>query len=226
MGIPLIDPYPVPTELPVNKVPWTVDPDRAALLVHDLQRYFLDPFPAGTSPRTELLANVGTLRELAHRHGMPVFYSVQPGGMSDAVRGLVKDFWGPGMSREPGQRGLVDELPPVRADQLITKTRYSAFHATPLLERLRRAGRDQLVICGVYAHLGCLLTAFDAFANGIQPFLVADAVADFSADRHRLALEYTATGCGVVLNTADVFSWTALTTIPVGKRKMPARPVS
>ncbi len=44
----------------------------------------------------------------------------------------------------------------------------------------------------MYAHLSVLLTAADAFMNDIQPFVVADAVADFSAEEHAMALRWAA----------------------------------
>jgi isochorismate hydrolase len=55
----------------------------------------------------------------------------------------------------------------------------------------------------VYAHIGCLMTASDAFAHDVQTFMIADALADFSLDHHRLAREYTATRCGVTVSTAQ-----------------------
>ncbi|MNJ60933.1 putative isochorismatase [compost metagenome] len=70
---------------------------------------------------------------------------------------------------------------------------------------MREAGRDQLIICGVYAHVGVLFTAVEAFTNDIQTFLVADAVSDFSEKYHRMALEYAAQRCAVVCTTEDVF---------------------
>ena len=63
---------------------------------------------------------------------------------------------------------------------------------------------DQLVICGVYAHLGCLITAYDAFSHDIETFLAADAVADFSAQHHAMALANAAAGCAVVSATTDL----------------------
>jgi isochorismate hydrolase len=62
------------------------------------------------------------------------------------------------------------------------------------------------LICGVYGHVGVLMTAVDAFSNDIQPFLVADAVADFSAEFHRLALTYAAQRCAMVVTTKEVWS--------------------
>ncbi|MCM1999318.1 phenazine biosynthesis protein PhzD, partial [Pseudomonas aeruginosa] len=83
---------------------------------------------------------------------------------------------------------VVEELAPGPDDWLLTKWRYSAFFHSDLLQRMRAAGRDQLVLCGVYAHVGVLISTVDAYSNDIQPFLVADAIADFSEAHHRMAL--------------------------------------
>lgn len=46
-GIPEITAYPLPTaqQLPANLARWSLEPRRAVLLVHDMQRYFLRPLP-------------------------------------------------------------------------------------------------------------------------------------------------------------------------------------
>jgi isochorismate hydrolase len=69
---------------------------------------------------------------------------------------------------------------------------------------MRESGRDQLIVCGVYAHCGVLMSCVDAFTNDIQTFLVADAVADFSAEYHQMAVRYAAERCAVVLTTKEV----------------------
>ncbi|GAA4859400.1 isochorismatase family protein [Kitasatospora terrestris] len=201
-GIPAIAPYPMPSaeELPANTATWKVDPDRAVLLVHDMQRYFLEPL----GDDAELLENAVRLRDWAVAHGVPVAYTAQPGGMTAEQRGLLMDFWGPGMKVDPADRQIVDPLAPRPEDWLVTKWRYSAFHNNDFLQRMRASGRDQLVVCGVYAHVGILMTAVEAFTNDIETFLVADAVADFSADHHRMALEYAAQRCAVVLTAQEV----------------------
>jgi trans-2,3-dihydro-3-hydroxyanthranilic acid synthase len=207
MGIPEITPYPMPEpgELPESTARWSPDPRRAVLLIHDMQRYFLRPF-GGRAPLPDLVRNAALIRERCVRLGVPVAYTAQPGGMTPEQRGLLADFWGPGMTVAPEQRGVVPELAPEPADWMLTKWRYSAFHRTELLDRLRDSGRDQLICCGVYAHVGLLMTTVDALTYDIRSFLVADAVADFSADFHRLALEYAATRSAVFATTSEVLS--------------------
>lgn len=201
----VINPYPMPdgSQIPRAIVQWRLRPERAALLVHDMQRYFLRFFPAGRSPLTELTANTAKLLAAARASGMPVFYTAQPGGMSRRERGLLHDFWGPGMGVSEADRGITDEVAPEDGDVVLTKWRYSAFFRSDLEQRLRRRGRDQLIVCGVYAHVGCLMTACDAYSRDIEPFLVADALADFSLDHHLMALRYATDRCAVTLSTKD-----------------------
>ncbi|MEO6084486.1 MAG: isochorismatase family protein [Umezawaea sp.] len=203
-GIPPIAPYPLPGagDLPDNVARWVVDLDRAVLLVHDMQHYFLRPFP--DTVRHHLVRNVVQLRERCASLGVPVAYTAQPGGMSDADRGLLKDFWGPGMKGDPADRLIVDELAPAVDDWMFTKWRYSAFFRSGLLDRMRRHGRDQLVVCGIYAHVGVLTTAIEAFTHDIETFVVADAIADFSAADHRMTIEYAAKHCAVVTTTKEM----------------------
>jgi trans-2,3-dihydro-3-hydroxyanthranilic acid synthase len=212
MGIPPIRRYPMPEQddLPLPVPAWRPEPDRAVLLVHDMQRYFVDLLPRNDSPTVDLLANVARLRRAATAAGIPVLYTAQPGRVGRAERGLLHDFWGPGMGTDPAVREIVPEVAPAPGDVVVRKHRYSAFHDTNLAALLRGYRRDQLVICGVYAHIGCLATALDAYSRDIEPFLVADAVADFSAADHRFALDHAARTCAVVVRTADLLEKVAL----------------
>ena len=111
----------------------------------------------------------------------------------------------PGCGVDPADRAVVDpNWRRTPGDWQFTKWRYSAFFRSELRDQMREAGRDQLIICGVYAHVGVLATAVEALSHDIQAFLVADAIADFSAGYHRMALEYAAGRCAVVVTTATL----------------------
>ncbi|MCC3768323.1 isochorismatase family protein [Streptomyces sp. UNOC14_S4] len=207
MALPTISAYPLPTadELPANRVSWTVDPARAVLLVHDLQQHFLSAFPAGEQPLTGMLANTARLLREARRLGVPVVYSVQRGGQTPEERGLQLDFWGPGVADDPEALAVSGVVAPEPGDTLLTKWKYSAFARTDLEARMRDWGRDQLVLTGVYAHIGVMMTAADAWMRDVQAFVVADAVADFSREDHDMALRWAAGRCAVVTPTDTLF---------------------
>ncbi|NEW06375.1 isochorismatase [Paenibacillus sp. SYP-B3998] len=206
MALPAIVSYPMPgaSDLPENKVSWTPDPKRAVLLIHDMQRYFVDAFTAGESPIVELLANIKLLKNQCAQLGIPVVYSAQPGGQTPEQRGLLQDFWGSGINDGPYQKQIVEELAPDEHDIQLTKWRYSAFRKTNLLEIMQERGRDQLIVCGIYAHIGCLLTTCEAFMQDIEPFFVIDAVADFSWENHKMAMTYAAQRCAVTTTTRSL----------------------
>ena len=206
--LPTIPAYalPRPDALPTSRAPWRLNAARAALLVHDMQEYFLAAFEQGVDPLQGAIANIALLLQQARAAGMPVFYTAQHGNQDRRDRGLQAELWGPGMRAVPEHEPIVAALAPQQGDHVLTKHRYSAFQRSNLETLLRARGRDQLVITGVYAHIGCLCTAAEAFQRDIEPFFVADALADFSRPQHELALQWVAATCGQVEGTAAVMA--------------------
>lgn len=206
MSIPKIASYPMPAAaaMPENRVDWRPDPARAVLLIHDMQEYFLDFYDVDAAPIPRLIEHIGKLRAACDAAGVPVVYTAQPARQSPEQRGLLQAWWGPGLTARPERAALAAALAPRPHDTVLTKWRYSAFVRSDLLERMQQRGRDQLIVCGVYAHIGCLMTAADAFMRDVQPFLVGDALADFSAEQHAMALDYVAQRCGVVSSAQRV----------------------
>jgi bifunctional isochorismate lyase/aryl carrier protein len=129
-------------------------------------------------------------------------------------RALLNEFWGPGLTAKPEGAAIAAALAPREGDTVLTKWRYSAFVRSDLRERLQAQGRDQLIVCGVYAHIGCQVTCVDAFMRDIRPILAGDAVADFSAERHVQALDYVAQRVGSVRSTAELIEVLAAARLP------------
>lgn len=202
--LPSIAPYTLPQEgeWPPSRADWALEPDRAALLVHDMQAYFVDAFAAGQGPIAPLVVNIAALVAAARGRGLPVFYTAQNGDQDRRDRGLQADLWGPGMRQIPEHQPIIAQLEPEPGDFVLVKHRYSAFQRSNLETLMRARGRSQLIICGVYAHIGCLMTAGEAFQLDIHPFFAADALGDFSRQWHDAALAQVADCIGVVQSTA------------------------
>lgn len=203
MSLPRIPGYSLPTdqELPDNRVSWRLDPNRAILLIHDMQRYFTAPFE-DPEPLAEAATNIAEIRKSCIELDIPVVFTRQPGGQSQDERGLLLDMWGWGPPADASAVDFHDGLQPDGGDRVVEKRRYSAFADSPLDQLFDE--RDQIIITGIYAHIGVTVTACDAFMRGIQAFVVGDAVADFSRAEHLAALRYVAARCGMALNTAQV----------------------
>jgi bifunctional isochorismate lyase/aryl carrier protein len=106
MGLPTIQPYDLPSaaELPASRGPWQVETGRAALLIHDMQNYFVRPFVADASPLAPATANIARLAAHCRQKGIPVFYTAQNGDQDRRDRGLQADIWGPRRIRRSSRR--------------------------------------------------------------------------------------------------------------------------
>ncbi|MCG3742192.1 isochorismatase family protein [Vibrio cincinnatiensis] len=203
MSIPRITSYTLPDKehYPLNKTQWQIDPEKAVLLIHDMQEYFVNFFDIHHPPMSDVIHRIQRLKTVAKRLAIPVIYTAQPAKQDPNERALLTDFWGPGLQQETA---IIGELAPEIGDIEYVKWRYSAFKKTPLLQFMQENNKDQLIICGVYGHIGILSTALDSFMLDIKPFVIGDAIADFSQADHIHTLHYLAGRAANIQTLAEV----------------------
>ncbi len=128
-----------------------------------MQRYFLNFYDAESELIKTVVNHLVQLRSWAHQNNVPVVYTAQPYEQPAEDRALLNAMWGPGLPASTiDQQKIIDQLSPAEHDIVLTKWRYSAFKRSDLLERMQNWNRDQLIIGGVYAHIGCMVTAIEA----------------------------------------------------------------
>lgn len=85
MAIPTLNNYAMPSQWKANKVNWTLDPKRAALLIHDMQEDFT-AFYGENSPLIQALTErLAAVRKQCKALGIPVFYTAQPKDRSPKI---------------------------------------------------------------------------------------------------------------------------------------------
>ncbi len=181
--------------------------EQSALLVIDMQRYFLEESSHALLPRARgIIDNVHELLASYRRLSLPIIHTrhallrnESPGAMGRWWRDVLYD--GDRLSE------IVPELQPLRGESVIRKTRYSAFARTDLEEVLRRKGATDVLITGVMTHLCCETTARDAFMRDFNVFFVVDATASRTDDLHVSSLKTLADGFAIPVTTAEVLKW-------------------
>ncbi|CAK7265962.1 hypothetical protein SEPCBS57363_001855 [Sporothrix epigloea] len=84
-----------------------------------------------------------------------------------------------------------------RQDLVLTKTHYSAFHSTQLLNRLRTRFVTELYICGALTNISVYATALDAARHGLSLIIIEDCCGYRDITRHENAITslIQLTGC-------------------------------
>ncbi|MGQ9478314.1 MAG: divalent cation tolerance protein CutA, partial [Candidatus Bipolaricaulia bacterium] len=171
-------------------------PERAALLVLDMQRYFLEEGSHAYIPSARaILPKIEELIVAFAKRGRPVILTRHINTKEDA--GQMAKWWRELIQKENRLSELIPELSltpthslPHRGGEwlIIEKGQYDAFYKTPLEELLRGKGVEQLAISGVMTHLCCETTARSAFVRGFEVLFVVDGTATYNAAFHRASL--------------------------------------
>lgn len=169
-----------------ERSPQLLQPSRSLLLVIDMQ----ERFASAIADFPHAVERASTLVRAAARLQVPVLVTEQYpkalGKTVDSVRSVL-----------PAGTPVVEKLV------------FSAFDAEDAADRLRDSRRNQIILCGVEAHVCVLQTAFDLLENlGAQVCVVKDAVASRSKGDRDAAFDRLAqNGAHLVTTEMVLFEW-------------------
>ena len=162
------------------------DIQKAALLVLDMQQYFLDPGSHAFIPSGPvILPGIQRLVRAFEERQRLIILTRHINSDSDAR--LMSKWWRDLIRNESPLSQLAAELDgPDR--MVICKSQYDAFYETQLEAILKAAGIEQVLISGVMTHLCCETTARSAFIRGLEVFVAIDGMATYTRAFHEAAL--------------------------------------
>jgi nicotinamidase-related amidase len=160
----------------------TIEPT-AALILIDLQKGVVGaattPVPAAT-----VLKNAAALAAAFRRKDLPVVLVNVSGGAPGRTDTSQVAPTGERPARMHGRTDLADEIDAQPTDVRITKSRWCAFHDTPLDEQLIDFGVTQVILGGVATSISVESTARAAYDYGYHVVVAIDAIGDHDPDAH------------------------------------------
>ena len=215
-------------DLPAEPSSLSLDLDRTALIVVDMQNAFaspggmLDLAGIDVRPARDVIAKAAMVVEAARFARVSVVY-LTIGYPPDLSTAGGVDSPNPRkelalclMRERPELRGklltfgswdfeIVPELTPAAGDPVIVKSRYSGFYGTSLDSVLRSRGVRNLLLVGIASNVCVESTIRDAYFLEYWPVMVADATMPAGSRAIQEATEYNVrTFFGWVANSEDL----------------------
>lgn len=176
--------------------------ERAHLLVIDMQERLLPAMSGGE----DALSHCARLVQAAAQLGLPITVSQQyPKGIGATVEALRQHL--------PNECVTLDKMA------------FSCMRDDALRQRIERVaakGRDQVIVCGIEAHVCVLQTCIEITEAGLQCFVAADATASRAPASKEFALaRMQAAGAMPVTTEMAIFEWLGVAGTPDFKALMP-----
>jgi len=163
-----------------------LEPSHVALLVLDMQVYFLDSGSHAFVPSAPaILPGIRSLIEAFHSAGRPIIFTRHVNTLQNV--GLLGNWWKDIVLPDSPRSEIVPGLD-VRKGIVLDKNQYDAFFQTDLGEILCTQEIRQVLITGVMTHLCCETTARSAFMRGYETFFTVDGTATYNEAFYRAAL--------------------------------------
>lgn len=177
---------------PDNNIFFT--PEKAALLVIDMQNIFLEEKYSSFIPSAPaIIPGIKLLSQKFSELNRPVIFTRHVNTENNA--GMMSRWWKSIIKEEYKSSHITDKLD-YSKNIVVKKPQYDAFIESDLESILLDNNVTQLIICGVMTHLCCETTARSAFMKRFEIFFTVDGTATYNEQLHR----------GAIINLAHGFA--------------------
>lgn len=161
-------------------------PEHSALLVLDMQKYFLDRKSHAYIPSAPaIIPGLKSLMKIFLKKKLPVILTRHLNTSEDA--NLMAEWWKELITEKNPLSEIIQELDHP-GTIIIDKSQYDAFYETALKDILEERGITQIVVTGVMTHLCCETTIRSAFVRGFAVFLPVNGTATYNEEFHQATI--------------------------------------
>ena len=215
-----------PVTIHAQPAPISLDRDRLALVIIDMQRDFLEAGGFGealgndVSQLRRIVPACAALLAALRDAGVPIIHTREGHrpDLSDAPRAKLErgapslrigDDGPMGRILIRGEAGhdIIADLSPQPGEPVVDKPGKGAFYQTDLELMLRNGGIDTLLVCGVTTEVCVHTTIREANDRGYRCIAVADACASYFPEFHEVGLRMISAQGGIfgwVAQSADI----------------------
>ncbi len=175
---------------------------RSALIVIDMQNYFLSPdSPAYMHSGIKIISNVMEIIELFKKKSIPIFFTVQAN--NNSKDNMMYKWWKRLPQKDTYYSTLIEQLS-IYNYPIIYKEHYSIFFNTDLNRQLKEQGIKILYFTGIQTHL-CVETSIrHAFMLNYETILISDTTASKRIENYNASIVNLKHGFCKIISSGDV----------------------
>lgn len=170
----------------------------SAIVIIEMQNYYNSHLEIIIDSQ---LNNISKLLKFAKLNNTPIFF-IRHSDSVYSTHNVIKQ-WGKNIEFKSNDWEIIPSLDITNAI-IIDKNNSSAFNNTKFSDIIRDLEIKDIILCGNIVSGACESTAREAFMNGLNVFIVNDAVSTIRNDLHISALRVLAFSCATIVNTDDV----------------------
>jgi isochorismate hydrolase len=189
---------------PKRKSNFSFSPKKSALLVIDMQKFFLNKESHSYIPAaTIIVPNVNLIISKYREKNFPIIFTFHAYEVNENP-GVMGKWWGDMLRVNNPLSEIHSSIDLDKDDIILRKNRYSAFVGTNLDKILKEKKIDSLVITGIMTHLCCESTARDAFMRDYDVYFIIDATATETESLHISSLRTITDGFTIPMKTSEI----------------------